>query len=567
LPYRFAFVYIFALLVVCYRGLINLDSSETKHVGSGVAFAAGLLIILQALNLFEDSVRTVITSLLLIAVYGVVLIFGTQRKLKLGAVYGILALVMVFELTCNGILSIRNVNDRFFYADRDGYYNSYAAVTGAADELEGMEENFFRVEHLPSNTCNDNCLYNYNGLTVFSSTNAQRIVNLMDRLGYSNNGVNSHMYRCFEPATDSLLGLKYLITTSNIYNHPQLARVGSVDNDGGTLYVYENKFALPLGTVADVSLMNWNWDTENPFEVINEYYQLATGVSDVFEIIDLELEDETNFNTEYFDGRYISGYPEDYSYYANITASCDIPRDGQVYAYSEVPYMRSQTIYYTDQSIAVSESEPYVADLGIMNAGDRAAINIEVNYMTDGAITMAMLNQENFEKSIAYLNSHKFDEEIVEDGYIKGTVNTGKDGLLVLSVPYDEGWTVYVDGKKSYISPLGSALISVAMPAGKHTVEFKFMTVGLKPGAIISIVSLIVLALICLRKKILTRLYPLMPSKMKAKTMHAGGFKVNRKKEPVFDSDDLQILEDLTNNVKEEPIDDDQQDSKQAETE
>ena len=34
-----------------------------------------------------------------------------------------------------------------------------------------------------------------------------------------------------------------------------------------------------------------------------------------------------------------------------------------------------------------------------------------------------------------------------EDGKFEGTVEAAEDGVLMLSLPYDEGWSVKIDGE------------------------------------------------------------------------------------------------------------------------
>ena len=267
----------------------------------------------------------------------------------------------------------------------------------------------------------------------------------------------------------------------------------------------------------------------------------------------MEVESEYNFTTEYFDGRYVSGYPDDYSYHGNITVACSVPESGRVYAYSEVAYMRSLEVFYGESSMSISNTEPFVADLGLLEKGERVAISAEVNYMTDGPMTCAMLNHDKFQQAISILKERSFKEEYVNDDRIKGTVSAQKPQILVFSIPYDEGWTVLMDGKEVDVNALGEALISVVVPAGEHTIELKFKTVGLTTGIIISLVCLALLILLCLQKKLWPYVYRLLPGKIKAIVLEKSGFKITEsvKKEPVFNQDELEILDELTNSVKE----------------
>lgn len=97
--------------------------------------------------------------------------------------------------------------------------------------------------------------------------------------------------------------------------------------------MYKNKYALPLGFCADSDVYSWVWDhmefdnINNPFETMNEFFELATGVSDVYTILDLETESGANMIIESSTGSYIAGYPEDYSSNGSVTMSCEISEE------------------------------------------------------------------------------------------------------------------------------------------------------------------------------------------------------------------------------------------------
>ena len=88
-----------------------------------------------------------------------------------------------------------------------------------------------------------------------------------------------------------------------------------------------------------------------------------------------------------------------------------------------------------------------------------------------------------------------------KDTKIKGTITAEDAGLLFTSIPYDPGWSIYLDGKE--IEPgkiCDDALIGVSITPGKHTVEFSYIPQGFIPGIIISIISILLLVFIAKRE-------------------------------------------------------------------
>lgn len=63
-------------------------------------------------------------------------------------------------------------------------------------------------------------------------------------------------------------------------------------------------------------------------------------------------------------------------------------------------------------------------------------------------------------------------------------------GLLVLADAYYPGWRVFVDGKESKLYPTNYVMRSVLIPAGTHSVEFRYDPLSFKIGASITLVTL-----------------------------------------------------------------------------
>ena len=91
------------------------------------------------------------------------------------------------------------------------------------------------------------------------------------------------------------------------------------------------------------------------------------------------------------------------------------------------------------------------------------------------------------------------------DGLVKLSINSvSPDETIVTTVPYENGWTLYIDGKEAEIVPYQGAFIAFKCPEGAHTAELRFVAPGLKTGAAIScagIAALAVFVIIDIRQK------------------------------------------------------------------
>ena len=76
------------------------------------------------------------------------------------------------------------------------------------------------------------------------------------------------------------------------------------------------------------------------------------------------------------------------------------------------------------------------------------------------------------------------------------TADMAKDNIVFFSVPYERGFTAYVDGQETRIYRLDAGFMGVVVPMGSHSIEFKYLPTLLIPGLILSGVGLIMLSML-----------------------------------------------------------------------
>lgn len=70
-----------------------------------------------------------------------------------------------------------------------------------------------------------------------------------------------------------------------------------------------------------------------------------------------------------------------------------------------------------------------------------------------------------------------------------GNITLNKETLVFFSVPYEDGWTAYVNGKQVDIERVNVGFMAVLCGEGVNEIEFKFMPVGLRSGTVITLAS------------------------------------------------------------------------------
>ena len=74
----------------------------------------------------------------------------------------------------------------------------------------------------------------------------------------------------------------------------------------------------------------------------------------------------------------------------------------------------------------------------------------------------------------------------LSDNRITGKIAVSGDRVLQIAVPYSEGWRAWVDGEEQSVFRCGGMYMGLRIGAGEHDVEMRYVTPGLKAGAVIS---------------------------------------------------------------------------------
>lgn len=79
-------------------------------------------------------------------------------------------------------------------------------------------------------------------------------------------------------------------------------------------------------------------------------------------------------------------------------------------------------------------------------------------------------------------------------GRVKAYVKTKDAGALFLAIPYEKGWSARLDGKSACRALANEGFTAIPVPAGAHEVEMIYHCPGLREGAVLTVISLVVFA-------------------------------------------------------------------------
>lgn len=131
----------------------------------------------------------------------------------------------------------------------------------------------------------------------------------------------------------------------------------------------------------------------------------------------------------------------------------------------------------------------FVSQVKLVNSADQEMKALE----NLDSKNVAVVNNKDFQlKNVAFAkdSSATITLENYKPNYLKYVSNNSNEGLAVFSeMYYGKGWNAYIDGKSVSHIRVDYVLRALNIPAGKHTIEFKFEPQVIKTGSTITLIS------------------------------------------------------------------------------
>ena len=463
LPGRQSFLYSFVLLSMGFAAVRKRKGTKIWHIA--VAAIVSMMLLLLAGWYGDETVTepvSLVITALFICVYAVTFVLTkiTGKKKRL-AFAQFAVFVSVAELAINMAATGFGTTSRVAYTEKQTDYENLLET--AKEDNEETGSGFYRVEDTERKTKNDDSLYGYASATIFSSLMNLDVSHLFQSL-FMEGGKNFYCYNGATPLSSSLFSVKYMLSDSALEESPYRTLIGG----SGSSFLYRNNYSLPLGFVMDEqAIANWTSSTADRMASLNSLTSALGAEGQMLYpatcVTDANAGDTTIDIAE--DGYYYADYVSCTSDTLTVNRS-----DGWTKQYSKT-------------------SHRYLIELGECKAGDE--IHILNSNMESIEFQVYQLNEKVVQQAFDTLNAQTMQLTDMTDRKIEGKIQVQNAGRLILSVPADEGWTLYVDGKETEIEPLADALVGVHLEKGSYTIKLCYTTPGLKVGAGISLGAVI----------------------------------------------------------------------------
>ena len=422
--------------------------------------------------------------------------------------------------------------------------NSFAKTGHVLDEITDTpmkvladypDATFYRVStaEIPRKNLCSSLVLNYNSIATFSSTISGTVMDYNCELG--NTAWNLVQLGGFDNRTfmNALACVKYYaLTEDETMRLPYgYEKIDSVEEDGENINIYKNKYTLPLGytydsIISDKELKQYNSvqkqeimlqsavveDTEKKDSLDISSPSLTASEVKIkdYETDGLKIEDGTvkvlkdgATLTLSFEGL------EDSETFLLFDGYCNPTKNNGANVVSMDfvcgDYTRSFDFRSKNHTYSTGQ-ESYVFNLGYRK---EAADSCTITFKGKGSFTCNSFKvycqpMKNYDTYIKNLTENKLENIKIDSNKITGNIFLNKEKLLVLSIPYQKGWTAYVDGQKADIQKVNLMYMGIFLEPGEHEITLQFKRPGITASLCLSASGIVIfiIALIIRRRRI-----------------------------------------------------------------
>ena len=132
---------------------------------------------------------------------------------------------------------------------------------------------------------------------------------------------------------------------------------------------------------------------------------------------------------------------------------------------------------------------------------DEIVLSLDPGEYEVGDMRVAFNSYEQVASWVDDRNACDMEDLTIDGGYVGGTIECDAPGILALSMPYDPGWSCWVDGERVPLVKVNGAFAGMELGPGDHVVELRFFPPLLLPGAVVSGATALALVVVVLRKR------------------------------------------------------------------
>jgi uncharacterized membrane protein YfhO len=477
--YWYRYSYLASFFIIFVAGSYLSTFKYTKQQATTICKAA-LLFLVSLIVLYQF--KPIITNKqLLVTVIGciitlllLVLITLFNGKTRYTAVAGLI-LMTIFELGLNAKWLIATNNNVSVYknyvVNKQKQINTLKAYDSGSYRLSQTSEN------LTANY-DEGLGYNYWPITSYTSNMIAKQMNLLNILGYRTEQNRMNIVNSPITATDSLLGVKYVLSDYNINGFKKVSSISLANGKS----VYKNPYYFPMAFTSS-NKVTAKINTWNTFDYTSNVYSDFAGkkiaIYEPLKYKIIQSGNSTIYNVQV-------KYHKNQQVFGNLTWN-------QV---NNNNNLNINNIYTTGYAKWLSPSLFYIP----MKV-NQTNINIATNF-PQSVGTLQQFYALNLKKIATVTQKIQKQKQklIFKNGRIYGVIKAKKNTYLYLLVSKDKGWKIKINGKNVQPATFASDFMRLKLNKGSNKISLVYKTPYLSLGFLITFVTLLLLVTLYLIK-------------------------------------------------------------------
>ncbi|UFT98880.1 YfhO family protein [Radiobacillus kanasensis] len=498
-PFRYSFLFSFLMILISSKVFMEMCSGSRVKSRFLILQAVTMVTILFIFRERTFHMVSIITNLTLIVSLLSLLYLSLIRRKDVVAKF-LLILIIVVDLGLNAFVLLSNIESDYKIPSRSEYHDSnYRKVI---QKIEDVDPVFYRIETDIPRSFNSPFRLDYKGLRHFSSMTNSNMVDAMNKLGYT-----TFSQKWTSPiggtlVTDSILGIKYFIGLDNVEKHGY-DKYLQID----TLEVQKNKNYLPIGFMVNDNFKELKMENNNPFKlqnnIINKMLGVRSGQNGVFKSLKPVSISYKNVTLNQQNGEYRL-IKKSEKKVGEVSYKFDIRGMKELYALIRPSVFGESKVFVNGKLI---DNYPTTYNNNIIDLGGYKEEIVTVDFVFHEPELLIYrdlfyeLDIHKLNRQLGMLKDNRLNLTKWSGNTIEGNIDVKKSGELFLSIPYDKGWTVFVNNKKVTPNQVMGAFVSIDLSKGNNHVKMQYTSPGFIWGMLTSIISLIIFFYIFLREK------------------------------------------------------------------
>lgn len=519
--YRDSFVFCFLLLIIAaeeWQHISEEPESSFKHTA--------VILLIVVLVVFSRRYEYVTGSEVLIDLAVLSLMFLAFRMYKSDPAKNpkrtfemtVLLLVCV-NLFLNYDFSTKKI--MIWTHKESEYKETVFPVSMLVDAVQKMDGEFYRMEigeQRSGDSGNDPMLYGYYGLGHSGSDDRDFVRSALHKLGVHRFDMRNSYNEGVPAATDILLGMRYLISKEDLAERKNYEKLVNI----GEWSLYRNPDAMKIAMLVNDKIDEVTTDYTSVFDNLDHVWAAISGrdlplfteendvtfishnvtdhivlnhkeAKDIINQRDTSMEHSSadsnaaeSESVENIEQGFLKNPPQNMSYIEYTWVS---GQDGPVYSYNRSGVVDDKGAIFP----ALFCDGYYQKDETVTGYLPMTNTLVTRDLMEDvaGRFRAAYADNDALHELATIVKERPCTIEKVKDSHLRGTFTAEAGQKLMFTIPFDEGWTCWIDGKEAEIKQVLGVFMAVDAPEGAHSYEMKFFPKGMKTGIGLSAAALL----------------------------------------------------------------------------